>query len=416
MGRAVVLTTAACLITAGPVAARTSATETVEPTVTSMPSVRPTDTTTSEPTGTPEDPTETTTSEPTQDEPPAAPGEGAIAERYENLPEHVRAAVGEPTDDEVVVGESLRYRDFENARFYWTPEYDVKIVFGGILHKFMALGAHEGVGVPTTDELATGDGVGRYSEFVDREFGTETAIYWTPETGPHEVRGQILQHWEELGGWETLGYPTTDSNLTPDAFGVYNHFVAASGTESSVYWTQPNGAHAVQGAIRAKWAASGWEMGPMGYPTSDEITAEDGVGRYNTFSGRDGLPAGIVWSPDTGAHMVQGRIAEVYIGLAGPNGVLGYPTTDERTTPDGIGRYNHFTGASGSSIYWSPRTGAHEIYGAIRARWESLGWERSYLGYPTSGEYSVPEGRRNTFQHGTITWNINTGEVTDRPW
>jgi uncharacterized protein with LGFP repeats len=50
---------------------------------------------------------------------------------------------------------------------------------------------------------------------------------------------------------------------------------------------------------------------------------------------------------------------------------MGYPTTDELSTPDGIGRYNHFDKAG--SIYWTPGTGAHEVYGAIRQRWSALG-------------------------------------------
>jgi uncharacterized protein with LGFP repeats len=39
----------------------------------------------------------------------------------------------------------------------------------------------------------------------------------------------------------------------------------------------------------------------------------------------------------------------------------------------------------------------------------------SYLGYPTSGEYSIPNGgRNNDFQHGFINWFPNTGAV-DHP-
>jgi uncharacterized protein with LGFP repeats len=38
-----------------------------------------------------------------------------------------------------------------------------------------------------------------------------------------------------------------------------------------------------------------------------------------------------------------------------------------------------------------------------------MGWEGSWLGYPTSDEYGVPEGRRNDFQHGYIVWNASTG-------
>ena len=50
-------------------------------------------------------------------------------------------------------------------------------------------------------------------------------------------------------------------------------------------------------------------------------------------------------------------------------------------------------------------------HGAIRAKWSSLGWERGRLGYPTTDEYAVAAGRRNGFQHGTITWVAATGAL-----
>ncbi len=87
---------------------------------------------------------------------------------------------------------------------------------------------------------------------------------------------------------------------------------------------------------------------------------------------------------------------------------FGLPITDETGTPDGVGRYNHFNNGS-ASIYWHPSTGAHAIYGAIRELWANIGWEASPLGYPTSDEITAPDnvGRMNNFQHGTIYWPSN---------
>jgi uncharacterized protein with LGFP repeats len=100
-------------------------------------------------------------------------------------------------------------------------------------------------------------------------------------------------------------------------------------------------------------------------------------------------------------------------------GPAGYPNTDETATPDGVGRYNHFTklDANGNtmwaaSIYWTGGTGAWCVQGAIRDKWASLGWERSSLGYPTSDEYAITGGRRSNFQGGTITYNSATGQTT----
>src|SRR5262249_28411227 len=110
-----------------------------------------------------------------------------------------------------------------------------------------------------------------------------------------------------------------------------------------------------------------------------------------------------------GAHEVHGDIRAKWSSMGWETSVLGYPTTDETSTPDGIGRYNHF---QGGSIYWTPSLGAHEVQGLIHDFWANQGWEQGALGYPTSDEYSVPQGRRSDFQHGTVTYNTSTGQVT----
>jgi uncharacterized protein with LGFP repeats len=216
------------------------------------------------------------------------------------------------------------------------------------------------------------------------------------------VHGFIGRHYDELGGPAgPLGFPVTDELGTPDGVGRYNHFSRPDG--ASVYWTPATGAHAVYGAIRAEWAALGWERGPLGYPVTDELGTPDGVGRYNHFSRADG--ASVYWSPATGAHAVWGAIRAHWAALGWERSVLGYPVTDELGTPDGVGRYNHFAGTGGSSIYFTPATGARDVLGAIRVRWAAQGWERGPLGYPVSDEYGIAGGRRESdFQHGSLVW------------
>ena len=107
--------------------------------------------------------------------------------------------------------------------------------------------------------------------------------------------------------------------------------------------------------------------------------------------------------PQTGAHEVHGAIRGLWAQLGWERSFLGYPLTNETATPDGTGRFNHF---QGGSIYWTPATGAHEVHGAIRGLWAQLGWERSFLGYPTTDETTTPDGvgRFNHFQGGSIYW------------
>jgi uncharacterized protein with LGFP repeats len=159
------------------------------------------------------------------------------------------------------------------------------------------------------------------------------------------------------------------------------------------------------GAIGAEWTALGGASGFLGNPLNNEYNVAGVTGaRMEDFAG-----GSICWSAGTGAHEVHGGILAKY-RAAGNAVSYGLPITDESKTPDGIGRYNHFTG--GRSIYWAPSTGAHLIYGTIRAKWASLGWERGRLGYPTTDEYSVTGGRRNDFQHGSITWTSPSGVIT----
>lgn len=92
----------------------------------------------------------------------------------------------------------------------------------------------------------------------------------------------------------------------------------------------------------------------------------------------------------------------------------GLPTTDELPCADGVGRFSHFIQKSGMllSIFWSPQTGANGIWGEIRKRWTELGYERSYLGYPTTDEIDFPEnGRVNGFQNGDIYYWHDTGPI-----
>ena len=96
--------------------------------------------------------------------------------------------------------------------------------------------------------------------------------------------------------------------------------------------------------------------------------------------------------------------------LAGNVGALGYPTTDETGTPDGVGRYNHF---QHGSIYWTAATGAHEVLGAVRDKWAASGWEKGPLGFPVAPQAPNRDRRHNgnfnRFQNGHISTSDASG-------
>jgi uncharacterized protein with LGFP repeats len=272
------------------------------------------------------------------------------------------------------------------------------LIYGLIRAKWAALGWERSPsGYPTTDELDAGSGKGRYSGFQNG------VIVWKGGTSEaFAVYGAIYAKWGEQK-WDLgfLGFPQTDESGTPDGIGRYNHFEGGS-----IYWTPQTGAHIIYGLIRAKWAAMGWEQGSSGYPTTDELNAGSGKGRYNGF--QNGV---IVWKRDAPeAFAVYGAIGGKWGEQKWDSGYLGFPTTDECGTPDGIGRFNHF---EGGSIYWTPETGAHIVTGAIRDAWVAQGWEVSRLQYPTT-DTSVIEGtnglgRYNRFEGGEIFWTPQSG-------
>jgi uncharacterized protein with LGFP repeats len=122
----------------------------------------------------------------------------------------------------------------------------------------------------------------------------------------------------------------------------------------------------------------------------------------------------ISFHPETGAHVVFGLIGERWLQIGREQ--FGYPITDETATPDGRGRFNHFRalqipGKPEASIYFHPDTGAHEIFGGIRAKWAELGFERSTLGFPVSAEQDQDGGRIQRFQHGALFFTPQGGVI-----
>jgi hypothetical protein len=255
----------------------------------------------------------------------------------------------------------------------------------------------------------------------------------------------ISAKYNALGGATGfLGSPTTSVTPSSDTEGFFRHF-----NGGSIYWHVAVGAHEVHGAIRDKWSSLGAERSFLGYPTTDESQGEDlnHAGRFNHFQGGSiysygsgpvrvltpmatpltarmvaSTPAILaapvapaaplaavrtvdlsrVTTMDTsavsrisiagmgGTFEVHGDIHSKYVAMGAEASILGYPTTDETGTPDGVGRFNHF---QAGSIYWMPNTGAHEVHGLIREFWAANGWERNpNLGYPITDEL-IPDRR-----------------------
>lgn len=108
-----------------------------------------------------------------------------------------------------------------------------------------------------------------------------------------------------------------------------------------------------------------------------------------------------------GEFTVSGQLLAKYNQMGGPAGTLGAPTGNSVNGPNG-GSCQEFVGGA---ICWSQQTEAHVVWGEIRKAWDSHGGINGKLGYPTSDEKDIANGKQSDFTGGTITWVNNQTSV-----
>ncbi len=222
------------------------------------------------------------------------------------------------------------------------------------------------------------------------------------------------------GGSSITGYVVTPSiNGVPQAAHIYNtaalteviaglaNGMSYTFTVSAVNSSGPGTSSAASSAVMPvdaltnKYLALGGAASFLGAPTGSEAFLTGG--RSQAYSGGT-----IYWSAGTGAHVVQGVLLTKYKALGATSSLLGYPTTDQGTSPDHVGLYNHF--AKGA-IYWTPAYGAHDVVGALQTRYAAVGAERGRLRYPTGDSFAISGGWRSNFQHGYLIYASQTKAV-----
>ncbi len=129
------------------------------------------------------------------------------------------------------------------------------------------------------------------------------------------------------------------------------------------------------------------------------------LGEIRDLAARFLVPPG---PPTLSDQLRGGAIIARWQAGGGDKGPLGAPTSPEAAA-EGDARYATF---ERGAIYWSPATGANPLTGAIYAAWADLGYERGLLGLPTSGEIAEPLWVVQNFQHGTLNFDRETGQVT----
>ena len=126
------------------------------------------------------------------------------------------------------------------------------------------------IGSPTSEEREVGDAAGG----VYRDY--RAVLY-----GSHGHRVSVKSPADAKQ--PTCHHPKTDARTI---------------AQSSIYWTQETGAHLVRGEIRQHWLQMGGPASELGYPTADEADAPDGRGRVSRFQHGE-----ILWDPDLGVSV-----------------------------------------------------------------------------------------------------------------
>lgn len=95
-------------------------------------------------------------------------------------------------------------------------------------------------------------------------------------------------------------------------------------------------------------------------------------------------PTPWMWTPGVA---VYGEIFKKYEQMGAENSWLGFPVADEVGLPDGVGRMSRF---ENGWIYWHPATGAHPVNIGVFRQWQEQGYEVGSWGYPTSDGVEDP--------------------------
>ncbi|CCH90152.1 protein of unknown function [Modestobacter italicus] len=322
---------------------------------------------------------------------------GAIRDRWTasgSLSGPLGAPVGEETCG---LRDGGCFQAFERGAVYWSPGTGARLVLSGAVRDRWAAARWEtgALGYPTGDTTCGLRDAGCFQLFQGG------SVYVSAGSRATVVTGALRDRWG-ASGWENgaLGYPTADQVCGLRDGGCFQTF-----QKGAVYRSNTTGARLVlSGAVRDRWAAARWETGALGYPTGDTTCGLRDGGCFQLFQG-----GSVYVSAGSRATVVTGALRDRWGASGWENGPLGYPTADQVCGLRDGGCFQVF---QQGSVYWSPASGAHALTNRYtRERWGALGWENGRLGYPLEEERAVAGGTTQRFQGGTLTFVAATTEV-----
>lgn len=238
-------------------------------------------------------------------------------------------------------------------------------------------------------------------------------MYWSPASGAVNVRaGGISQAYLDAGGPDsTLGYPIGPVEPAVPGAGTWSMPTRDDHTGQTfrLQWSDAAGAVPVHvsGAIGGTWDQ---DPARYGAPQSPERCGASGACEQSFEH------ATLLWSAETGIHLVDGVFRTDHAESGGVDGPWG-AASDEQAPLAGGGAAQHF---------WNPRSDARTVLvhapgaphtvpmlegGPVHERWLADGAERGALGFPTASEATdlVRGGSAQEFESGRIAWSPDTG-------
>ncbi|MCQ4614278.1 alpha/beta hydrolase-fold protein [Corynebacterium pseudogenitalium] len=306
-------------------------------------------------------------------------------------------------------------------------------------HLFKFVGSFSGyldtttTGMPTAIKAAQMDAGGYDSEAMWGPAGSQDWIDHDPKLGIESLKDMTV-YVSSGSGRDDFGNPESVAKGAANPAGVGLEVISRLSTQTFVDYAsrtpvkpvvkfRPSGVHSweywqfemtqawpyIANALALAEADRGSDCNPVGAIAeatksgvigscvNNEYDVADGKGKAEDFRGGTAF-----WSPKTGAYPLFGAILAKYSGLGGASSWLGFPTTGETKTPDGVGRFVHF---ENGSIYWTPQTGAYAIPGDMFKAWGENGYETGDLKYPVAEANQVGKGYVQKFQGGFLTRN-----------
>jgi uncharacterized protein with LGFP repeats len=226
------------------------------------------------------------------------------------------------------------------------------------------------------------------TSFTD-QFTAAQSAPCLPEPWPAEV----IMKWSDLGGRGGVLGPQT-SQVERLAFGNGTWATFRHGAIFALAW---GGVRVVEDPI---WSAvrhrTGSTASSIGYPLQERVELVQGDGWAQAFGHRRGSGvdelALAVGTRELGTHVVTQPVLSKWRSLDAQGGVLGYPTDDVGTTPDGSSTFCSFAKLAHrrvvyrGAIYANPVVGAHWLRDKIYERYLELRATAGPLGYPSSDE------------------------------